>query len=271
MSQCDPYADELKSVIQPVSVFELAQPKTRDADILLNRFGGRPFLEKGTPWPVCSTCQRALDFICQLDASGVFVTEREQTVWFSLFYCWSCFPWDTSEGDGWRLIIHQTPRVDTVEWLDNPHQQERLTKPVLGVMQPALCAPDWTGLEHYCPQYFATLQTRYQLEELEGMDWLNALTEATDEYVSLINKISGQNSFPLVAGSGQTMVGGYPQWLQADCDETPTCPDCTVRMSLLAQVASLREASLMWADGGTAYLFFCPAHRHQVCLRIQCH
>lgn len=271
MFQHNPYADELKSVIQPVSVFELAQPEIRDADTLRNQFGGRPLLEEGTPWPVCSMCQRVLDFICQLDASGVLATEPEQTVWFSFFYCWSCFPWDTPEGTGWRLIIHQNPTIDAVEWLDNPNQQERLTRRVFGVMQPALCAPDWTGLEHYCPEYFTDLQTRYQLEALEGMDWLNALMEAADEYVSVINKISDHESLSLAVGSEKIFVGGYPQWLQADCDETPTCHECNTRMSQLAQIASLREAELMWADGGTAYLFFCPEHRHQTALRIQCH
>ena len=49
-------------------------------------------------------------------------------------------------------------------------------------------------------------------------------------------------------------LGGSPTWLQND--ETPTCPDCSERMTFYGQLDSIGD-DLTIADAGMVYVFVC--------------
>jgi len=50
-------------------------------------------------------------------------------------------------------------------------------------------------------------------------------------------------------------VGGFPSWVQGD--ESPTCKQCTARMTFVAQLDERLDSALNFG-GGMGYLFVCP-------------
>ena len=99
------------------------------------------------------------------------------------------------------------------------------------------------------------------------------MKELPEFRVSLTRLAPGEAAYPLDDRSllGQrTKLGGEPDWDQGD--ECPTCPECKLAMSFVAQIDSVehqsrtnphsREAGSdeqhwMFADVGMIYVFFC--------------
>src|SRR5688572_22483792 len=75
----------------------------------------------------------------------------------------------------------------------------------------------------------------------------------------------------------RTKLGGKPNWIHEDC--TPTCRQCEIPMSFVAQIDSIehesennplstpyREQKWMFSDVGMIYVFYCFECGESACL-----
>jgi len=89
--------EEIAKIIKPLakSATKLNLRKAQNFEelpIAGTHFGGEPYFEKGEEYPVCSTCQNPLTFICQIDTTEDFHKKHAKIKLFTFFYCWECSP-----------------------------------------------------------------------------------------------------------------------------------------------------------------------------------
>jgi len=90
--------NRLTPIVKEVTILELddsTAPKHTSS-----YFGGNPYAEEGDIWPICPTCEKALDFICQMNFKDCEHESRPKIGLFSFFYCYECHPFGL--GSVWR-------------------------------------------------------------------------------------------------------------------------------------------------------------------------
>jgi uncharacterized protein YwqG len=241
----------LKPLAKPATKLNLTKVKNlADLPVAGTHFGGPPYAEAGDDYPLCPTCHKPLNFICQIDARRGFHEKPEGISLFTFFYCWECFPWgfkDDQKGQ-WVVRNYNQPREDKFVGIEPPAEILYPTEPCLADEEKITVFPNWEEINNL------SVEISNAVDDIESEDpW--------EEYDSIVKELGGFKDFA-------TTIGGYPFWVQGA--ETLECDLCGNRMKLLAQIDSEEKANLGWGDCGLVYLFFCENHPLEIKFILQC-
>lgn len=241
--------DLLRPLLLPTSIITATKlPRGRGggaAPLLSTKFGGTPYSEEND-WPICGNCENPLSFIFQCNLADC--PHQKAQGLFTFFYCHECSPWgDDDFEDAWLVRRYNAPDKASAFELDNDSPAR--TNPCSTQLQVAQSLPNWESINDLAPE-IAKLSASANSDE----PWA-AYQQALEQ---------------LLGGEPElnTAIGGYPQWIQGT--DFPSCPNCSKRTRLLAQIDSEEEAGIMWGDSGMVYLFECPKHPDLVQMRVQC-
>jgi uncharacterized protein YwqG len=236
----------LKPLIRQCTELKLSATSSAVKQSLHTKFGGLPYSEKGEEWPICAKCRKELTFICQINTAEC-KHQTDTPALYTFFYCWECFPWGLTDEtpSQWAVRTYTEPTLEKLAQIECKSDPQYETTPcqVECVLQQML--PDWDGLAW---------------EAVNLCSEINA-QQPWQAYESAITSLACLNEYT-------SHAGGYPKWIQGE--EIPECRRCSSRMQLLAQIDSEDEASIMWGDAGSVYLFQCADHLGEFHLELQC-
>jgi hypothetical protein len=219
--------------------------KAGPGPITHSKFGGRPWLPPGEPWPECPNCMQPMQFFMQLDLSKV--PEDVQGDFgeglLQLFYCTSVEPDCAVETEAWfpfskgnlARIVH--PDGDDAE--SEVHDLALQLEPF-----PQRMIVGWDELIDYPdPEEAEAMGV-----DLDDKDW-DAL-EALEKKGTSIPRDGDK-------------LSGWPFWVNQSADY-PDCPVCAGRMQFILQVESEQNLPFSFGDGGCGYITQCEIHQDQV-------
>ena len=209
---------------------------------IVSKFGGSPYQELNSTWPICSECNNKLDFICQLLLPGHLDLKHELAV---MYYCFECniLEADNKSNKGWFLEFYK--KVNRERFIPTASSEDSVTKECILKEIEGLSFPD----VHYV--YKNEKELWRALEE--------GVADPAEFFEDVVDNYIVESSF--------TFIGGYPQWIESE--QTPKCDICNNEMALLFQIDSEEQADLIWGDHGVAYVFFCKDHMKEQKLLIQ--
>lgn len=232
-------------------------------DPLASKFGGKPYFEDNEDWPICSRCQNAMHFICQLDLRQCSAADlpADHFGLISFFYCWKCYPFETG-APGWMFSYHERPALEKYRALEMPAKNEnrnllaklisppaKLTVPCTVKLIEAISIPEYEEFEGLVPE-----TSRLMLDDLD----------AVDQYYDLLEEIEARG-----ADDCLTQVGGYGAWIQGKPELL--CHECGSELQLLVQIGSEKHAGIMFGDGGAIYITYCREHPDVLLMESQCY
>ncbi|WP_447926588.1 DUF1963 domain-containing protein [Vreelandella sp. EE27] len=229
--------ERLDTLLAPL--IQNAQVVTSHADpamkepSLESKFGGAPYAEADTAWPMCRLCEQPLSFILQLfDASA--------NAMFVFYYCHHCLPAGDDPRDRglWHAQWFKAPESAKQTHLERSCVDVDATTPCRITTQTARVLPDWEGLYTHSPK------AETLCGELDPQSPWEALNDATTRAGCLDELKSWR--------------GGYPHYLQGE--HVPDCPHCQAPMTFFVQIDSEEEANLDWGACGLIYVFYCAQH-----------
>lgn len=196
----------------------------------VTKIAGLPYLLENERWPVCSSCHQPMTFMFQIGfrdiPPGDFRIGRYDLLTF--YYCLKCEPRGSHEPGGFCLRLHQISR-------DRPLQPATFAVRDPDANEPQECAIVFRPIEDLPPAE--------RVVSIIGSD-----PDRLAEYERFVASLRGGKL-------RASKVGGYPHFLQTR--PTVHCR-CGMSMRFLAQIDSETKANLVWAGGGTLYLFYCP-------------
>ncbi|MBW3127266.1 DUF1963 domain-containing protein [Hymenobacter profundi] len=216
-----------------------------DGSQFRSHFGGRPYFEAGEDWPTTQEGQ-PLDFILQIVASED-VTLPAGIAVLQLFYSWESFAWDT-EADGWLVKTYAAVSAEQAQVIERPASLDEPIFCDIG-FTPIQSLPDWGGLNELAAGADAVALA----ETLNAVDPWDAYDEA-------VTQLLGEGDY-------QSILGGYPRWLQGA--ENPV-DAIGHTLPLLFQLDSEHEAGIMWGDSGLVYVFYDPQRPGYFTFELQC-
>ena len=237
-----------------------------------SRFGGRPVLAAGEPWPRCGSCAARMALVVQLDLATVpdeVQARLGSQGWFQFFYCASD---DCSVAEAWAPFSDNS--LSRVLSAGVPSEEERLLEREAAIVE-------WVPLEDYPhgeelrglpADERRARELRRDFEEiLRDTERGRNLARRWRQY---LERFGLQDAADLaeVARLGRTWSGdkllGWPSWSQGV--ETPSCRRCGAPMQLLLQVnndghegGEPGERSFfgqLFAADGNGHVFGCPTH-----------
>jgi hypothetical protein len=81
-------------------------------NVLATHFGGQPYAIAGDAWPICPSCERSLNFVCQISTGIPFGDGTREILLYTVYYCFRCKPEVTAQGMGYVIGIYWNPRLD---------------------------------------------------------------------------------------------------------------------------------------------------------------
>ena len=235
------------------------KPVTRPGEgaVAASRFGGRPALRPGEPWPTCAVCGKPQTLFLQLDLDALPPDAGDfGGGLLQFFYCVKC-------DDG---------SVETWEPFSDAHLFRRLQ-----TLQPLVVADVPDGSEMIVPREVRSWEQIVDHPHPEDAETLGVEIEFDDETAPASNRIAwhagdraavlpadddddGQQGIYAVLGYAAVgdKLGGWPQWVQSPA--WADCPECGTRMRLLMQLDSNDGLDYQFGDGGTGHVVQCPNH-----------
>lgn len=236
-----------------------------------SKFGGDPYFEAGEQWPICSKCENAESFICQLDLRQAKDAQLPSSFGLlTFFYCFQCFPWDAPQ-PGWTVQNYPQADIAKAVCIEKPAPKQvgffkklfaknntsENSKVALVEFKSFICYPQLDELdeiaEGLAPE-FKSLQA--EIEE-------NGKEDFCDIYYKTIEQ-SGQDS-----DNFGTIIGGYSQWIQCFPPDLK-CKHCQSWMRQLVQLGSEKKLDIMFGDAGCIYLSICDEHPQEISMMLQC-
>ena len=208
-----------------------------------SHFGGRPYFEVGEAWPTTKTGQ-PLDFIMQVVASDEAILPAGIAL-VQLFYSWEAFPWDTDE-EGWLVKTYPAFSLEQAQAIERPAS---LAEPAFCdiIFSPIQSLPSWEGLNELHADAPALAEVLN-----EENPW--------DAYEEAATQLLGESDY-------QSMLGGYPRWLQGADNPVDVAGQ---NLPLLFQLDSETKAGVMWGDTGLVYVFYDPQQPGRFTFELQC-
>lgn len=230
-----------------------------------SKFGGAPYFDAsdGGAWPLCTLCERPMDFICQINFNEPPPAVLPIAKWFGLvtfFYCWKCYPWSPSR-PGWWVKNYPAPEPGKAVPIAVPAMESKTPKLLSWLLEPKP-KPTIPCVVRF--EEFTDVPDPEEMELVtdEAGRALLSDDDITDDYFEAAERISGKLK------EYGTICGGFSHWVQGMEEEG--CKLCSGRLVQLLQIGSEETAGLMWGDAGAVYLRFCPQHTEQIYLFSQC-
>jgi uncharacterized protein YwqG len=235
------------------------RPKSDDAGASRSWFGGEPLVEAGFEWPVCASCSKPMSFFVQLDLAALpaeFDAPIREGL-LQMFYCssddGSCETWAPFSG------------THAIRIAPIGAQQVRAA-PATTTTFPRTTITGWDAIEdgpH--PEDFGQLGLTidYDFESKRcSVRCSDPPFEMHDLDISLDVAEMLSNT-----GTGDKL-GGWPSWVQGA--EYPSCPDCSIAMTLMLQIDSEDNLPYMFGDMGCGHLTQCRTHPHRLAFGWAC-
>lgn len=216
--------------------------KKSAGSVLTSKFSGIPLLHEKETWPICGSCQQAMQLFVQLNASEL-PAEAQHAFGdgiLQVFYCTNLeqageecdayYPFANS-----ALLRILDPANVVAKTLDvSPVVNAFAEKVIVG----------WQASDDY--------PNPEELEEL-GVE----LDEADPELLYELG-------YPKI---GDKLLG-WPMWIQGI--EYPDCPDCGDKMKLVFQFDSDDNLDYGFGDGGIAHVTQCEQHPQRLAIAWAC-
>lgn len=223
-----------------------------------SRFGGLPWLPRGTAHPTCGDCGRPLRLLVQLDLATLPPAPQAQLGTSSLLQALYC------EGDD-CIAAGPFDRAHLVRALA-PGPGARA--PMVGAPFPERRIVGWQALENDLPSP--------EEHEHEGLhvdyDFKAGTLSVRCPEVGLAPTtlpLDALESEELGQAFDKDKLLGWPRWVQNV--EYPACPRCHRQMQYVFQLDSEDNLPWMWGDAGIAHVTRCPEHPDVLTLVWACH
>lgn len=209
-----------------------------------SRFGGRPEMSPGEPWPSCAECESPMSFLLQLELTALPRRPAGDGL-LQLFYCGKddgCSTWEPFSGTQLVRLVngdlkHRSPAEGSVE-------------------QPLRTIVGWDPVDDYPgTQEMEELGLRFDYDFRSKKVHVTCQEVGFDE-ANLDMEIYTAEAVTS-ARTGDKLFG-WPHWVQGA--EYPACPECGTRMELVFQVDSEQGVEIMFGDVGVGHITQCPNH-----------
>ena len=230
-----------------------------EGDVAASRFGGRPALRPGEPWPACAACGRPQTLFLQLDLDALPEGAGEfGGGLLQFFYCVECE--QDGRGEPWRafsdmhLFRRPGPPGDLVigdpdEATDDWEPVEPLSVRHVTAWKPVEDLPAVAEAEGIRVEWAAQSGRGSGDARLHRVTWSDGgITFESSGRPSEVIDVVGRPA-------GGDKLGGWPAWVQSP--QWPDCPKCGGRMRLLFQLGSNYNLDFMFGDAGTGHAFWC--------------
>jgi hypothetical protein len=235
--------------------FPVVEPD--DGEFLGSRFGGRPWLAFGDPWPSCPCCGERMQFFVQLDLAAL----PDELGWphrsglIQLFYCTAGDPLCEVECEAW------TPFARSVvgRWIPGDR---------LGSSPGRVRIPDNARYPNRNPDWVAVRIVRWERRAPELPVYADEAWDRAPVPFELRPALhDALRERQLHAGSGDKL-GGWPSWVQGP--EYATCPRCGDPMPVLLQIESNGHVGHQFGDMGAGHVSQCRRHPEVVAFGWAC-
>lgn len=209
-----------------------------------SKFGGKPWLPLGEPWPECPNCNEPMQFFMQLNLNTIPESLEGDfgDGLLQLFYCTNDEPDCAVETEAWfpfskGSLVRIVPIADGTTEAES-HDMALELEPF-----PEKLIVGWDELLDYPDP-----------EEAEAMG--ADLSDEDWEQLEALEKTG------LTVPRDADKLSGWPFWAQSA--EYPDCPICAGRMQFIFQIDSEMNLPFSFGDGGCGYLMQCEMHQEQV-------
>lgn len=196
-----------------------------ESGLTASKLAGTPWMPKNKPWPQCKGCKRPMLHVVQLNLSTVPNAATAEPELVQLFHCGD--PYDCNPGSH----IH------------SPGGRNAVIRHVLAKGDGA--HPDAERELHHTPAR-TIVGWEETLEHPSGQDVADLTLNSKE-----------QRLLSSLGPSGDTKLGGWPDWVQGA--DWPACPTCGSKMRLLLQLRSEHHIPVSFGDG-LAYVMQCTQH-----------
>lgn len=230
---------EIEKIKEPILIFDLYKKRKQTPNVE-SHVGGKPYIEKGTRYPICQCCKQPLDFVFQINKP----INRSKSFMYSFFYCFNC---SLDKGNkGFKMLKFENP--------DNKKARKDISYqspfPYASFFfEPDWSLPDWDTLNLLYPG-------------LADKFFDDHTDDAWSSYEKVKEEIIGSKHF-----ENFSFFGGYPNFLSEP--EFPLCDCCNQTMNLWLQIDSIEEINMNWLDFGFLHIFSCRNGKETFKILIQ--
>lgn len=212
-------------IVEFVSVVGAARINDRDSEVELPlevmRFGGQPYAESEVRWPDCPHCGLSLNYVGQISEQIPFDDGSEHYLLVTIFYCFSHWPENSMEGQGFVLLGYWDASPKKFRKIE---PKKKLSRPV---------TPGSRDCVWLDPVEFLPTPTDVDLEEL-GMPE-KYYTQRFHDFINAIKETAH------VIGGGPHPPGSH-RFTCGECDE------------------ELEIGYTLFIEGSTFSIASCPVH-----------
>ncbi|NJR70894.1 MAG: DUF1963 domain-containing protein [Synechococcales cyanobacterium CRU_2_2] len=217
-----------------------------------SKFGGRPWIAPGEPWPECPSCMQPLKLFVQLNLNQIPKELEEDfgTGLLQLFYCTNDEPDCAVACEAWFPFSQSTVvRIVHPESPDSGSEEHESEEHEIEDSFPEKVIVGWEAVEDYPDP-----------EEIEAMG-----VNLSDQDWEQLERLDDQGvSIPRDGDK----LSGWPFWAQSP--EYPDCPKCAGRMQLVFQIDSECNLPFAFGDSGCGHITQCEIHPDQVAFGWAC-
>jgi uncharacterized protein YwqG len=266
-----------------------------------SKFGGKPWLNIGEEYPLCSNCSKPMPLFLQVNLNHIpaSLTKKFGEGILQFFFCNNTvFKYHDTGLSATTVEECQTLMMD----YDLVHDsvKDKLTNQPLGISGDyeddvykikvteilQACDSECNSWEPFSAgQLVRIVQPNelcadFELPKIQDAfdpkiivawrenDDYPSPTDCVWEFNLEIDDDESDLMYDYLHQQGDKL-GGYASWVQSA--ESPLCPTCDQPMDrLLFQLDSNHNLDWMWGDAGTGYILQCPEHKDRVAFLSQC-
>lgn len=230
-----------------------------ESPLALSKFSGTPWVSEGEDWPRCKNCGKPITLFLQLDLDGLpeELGNRFGSGLLQFFYCTSLQPECEQECDGWSHFSD----AHLIRIVQSDGQPRSDLLPGSGPSLPARTIVGWESFEDYPDGVeFEDLGLVIRLGGFNGVGFEHFGIECPEVGLSASRLPASYRDEPGPFDRCATgdKLAGWPSWVQGV--ESPSCPECGRRMTLVFQLDSNCNLDFMFGDVGRGHITQCPNH-----------